>query len=484
MTNQGPTRADAAGQPAGRRWLILVAMTGALSMVTLDQTVVSVALPTMAHDLPLTASGQQWVVNAYVLAMAGLVAIGGKLGDRFGQVSTFRAGVILFFLASAACGLTPRGAVGESWMIAARAAQGVGAALMMPISAVIVMAAFAVQERGRAMAIYVGLSQVFLAVGPLLGGILTQQVSWRSVFWLNVPVGIAALILVQVARPDNTRQDGAQVNPFWAALLVAGLGSTVYAIQEANNWSWTSPVTLSLLAGGLGLTLLFVRTQLKTARPLVDVRLFTRPGFSSNAAVVGLSQFALLAIVLFSSIYFQELLGFSPMECGLAALPLILPIALGSQLAGRWYDQTGVRPTVLTGLALAAVGVVAWAASLLTLSYLPQLPGMILTGLGIGLMSPTNTDALGRVGGPDRAQASGLVQAVRQLGGTLGIAVIGGLILSYHGTESGRGHTAAAIAVGFVAAAITVVLALIVGWRTLPRERVTESGDGPMAVAV
>ena len=475
MTNRAPTR-------PGNRWLVLVAMTGALSMVTLDQTVVSVALPTMAHDLPLTASGQQWVVNAYVLAMAGLVAIGGKLGDRFGQVSTFRAGVILFFLASAACGLTPRGTMGESWMIAARAVQGVGAALMMPVSAVIVMAAFAVHERGRAMAIYVGLSQVFLAVGPLLGGILTQQVSWRSVFWLNVPVGIAALVLVQVARPANTRQDGAQVNPFSAALLVAGLGTTVYAIQEANTWSWTSPVTVSLLAGGLALTLLFVRTQLRSAQPLVDVRLFARPGFPGNTAVVGLSQFALLAIVLFSSIYLQELLGFSPMECGLAALPLILPIAVGSQLAGRWYDQSGVRPTVLTGLLLAVVGVAVWAASLLTLNYLPQLPGMILTGLGIGLMSPTNTDALGRVSGADRAQASGLVQVVRQLGGTLGIAVIGGLILSYPGTGPGREHTATAIAAGFVAAAIIVAIALIIGWRTLPRERITESGDEAMAV--
>ena len=193
------TAAEAATPKAGNRWLILVAMTGSLSMLMLDQTVVTVALPSMSRDLPLSASGQQWVVNAYVLAIAALVAIGGKVADRFGGVSTFRVGVITFFLASAGCGLAPHGDLGQSWLITARALQGVGAALMMPVSAVIVMAAFGIKERGRAMAVYVGLSQIFLAVGPLLGGVLTEKVTWRAVFWINVPVGIAALILVHIA---------------------------------------------------------------------------------------------------------------------------------------------------------------------------------------------------------------------------------------------------------------------------------------------
>src|ERR1700761_165710 len=165
----------------GNRWLVLVAMTGSLSMIMLDQTVVTVALPSMSRDLPLSPTGQQWVVNAYVLAMAALVALGGKLGDKLGGVTTFRIGVAVFFLASMACGLAPTGVLGEPWIISARMLQGAGAALMVPVSAAIVMGAFSVAERGRAMAIYAGISQMFLAVGPLLGGVLTESVSWRTV---------------------------------------------------------------------------------------------------------------------------------------------------------------------------------------------------------------------------------------------------------------------------------------------------------------
>jgi MFS family permease len=155
---------------ARNRWLVLVAMTGSLSMIMLDQTVVTVALPSMARGLPLTPTGQAWVINAYVLAMAALVALGGKLGDKLGGVTTFRIGVVIFFFASIGCGLAPHGSIGEPWIIAARALQGAGAALMVPASAAIVIGAFAVRERGRAMAMYTGISQVFLAVGPLLGG--------------------------------------------------------------------------------------------------------------------------------------------------------------------------------------------------------------------------------------------------------------------------------------------------------------------------
>jgi EmrB/QacA subfamily drug resistance transporter len=478
VTTKVVTAAQGAIPKSGNRWLILVAMTGSLSMLMLDQTVVTVALPSMSRDLPLSASGQQWVVNAYVLAIAALVAIGGKVADRFGGVSTFRVGVITFFLASAACGLAPHGSIGQSWLITARALQGVGAALMMPVSAVIVMGAFGIKERGRAMAVYVGLSQIFLAVGPLLGGVLTEKVTWRAVFWINVPVGIAALVLVHIARPANVRRAGASVNVPSCALLVAGIGTTVLAIQQANSWSWGSPVTLTVLGAGLVLTTIFVLTQLRSAAPLVNLRLFARRGFAGDALVMGLSQFGMLAIVLFSSLYLQELLGFSPLKSGLGSLPLILPLAAAAQIAGRWYDRAGVRPAVLTGLALTVVGIGAWAVSLPQLSYPLQLPGMILTGFGLGLLiSPTNTDALGRVTVAERSQASGLMQTVRQLGGTLGIAVIGALVLLFQGTDPSRQHSANAIAAGFIGAAVAALLALLVGWRLLSAQRVSESGD-------
>lgn len=467
------------GAPANR-WLVLIAMTGSLSMIMLDQTVVTVALPAMSRDLPLTPTGQQWVVNAYVLALAALVAFGGRLGDLLGGVRTFRLGVVVFFLASVGCGVAPQGGLGEPWIIACRALQGAGAALMMPVSAAIVVNAFGVRERGRAMAVYVGISQVFLAVGPLLGGVLTAAVSWRAVFWLNVPVGLAALAVVHVARPPNVRHGG-RVRPLSVLLLVGGIGATVLGVQEASRWGWTSPATLGVLVAGLVLSAVFVRSQLAAADPLVDVRLLRRRPFLGDVVVNGLMQFGLLAVVLFSSLYLQDLLGFGPVRTGLAVLVLILPLALAAQVGGRWYDRAGVRPPVLTGLLVSFVGLVAWAAALPSLSYPLQVPGMVLTGLGLGLAtSPANTDALGRVDAGERAQASGLLQTVRQLGGTLGVAVIGAVVLGIERSGTGAEvpqRAANAIAVGFAASAVAFAIALTAGWVLLSRDAVAEDAD-------
>ena len=341
-----PARADHPHTSGSRRrWLVLIAMTGALSMIMLDQTVVSVALPSMSRELPLSATGQQWVVNAYVLAMASLVALGGKLGDRCGGVTTFRTGVVIFFLASAGSGLAPTGPLGEPWLIATRLLQGAGAALMMPASAAIVIGAFGVSERGRAMAIYAGISQVFLAIGPLLGGLLTESVSWRAVFWLNVPVGIAALVMVHVARPVNVRQPGVTIRAGSVLLLVVGIATTVLAVQQANAWSWTSPATLLTLATRLLLSTWFVLVQLRSGDPLVRVRLFARRSFAGNVAVLGLVQFGLLAVVLFGSLYLQDLLRLSPIQAGLGVLPRSCrsPRRRSSVVAGTTRPASGPR---------------------------------------------------------------------------------------------------------------------------------------------
>ena len=214
-----------------RRWLVLVAMTGSLSMIMLDQTVVSVALPSMARELPLTPHGQQWVVNAYVLALAALVALGGRAADLLGRPRAFQCGVTLFFLASAGCAF--------SWdttsIVVFRALQGAGAALMMPVSATIVMAAFPATERGKVMAIYAGISQVFLALGPLVGGLLTEYVTWRAVFLLNVPVGLATLALVAVAKVENRPAPGARISIPDVALIVPGLALITLGVQQLTG---------------------------------------------------------------------------------------------------------------------------------------------------------------------------------------------------------------------------------------------------------
>ncbi len=391
-------------------------------------------------------------------------------------MTTFRIGVLIFFLASVGCGLAPAGSWGEFVIIAFRALQGAGAALMMPVSASIVIAAFAAAERGRAMAIYAGISQIFLAVGPLLGGFLTQTVSWRAVFWLNVPVGIAALVLVQIARPANVRTPGGPIRSRDVVLLVLGVGLTVLAIQEASRWSWASPLTWSVLIVGLVLAGLFVRAQIDAESPLVNVRLLSRPAFLADNVVMGLVQFGLLPVVLFNSLYLQDVLGLSPIMTGLGILPVILPLTVAAQIGGRWFDRYGVRRPVLIGLSICTVGLIAWTAALPTLSYPWQLPGMILTGFGLGLtISPTNTDALSRVTQAERAQGSGLIQTIRQLGGTVGVAVVSAVVLGIEsaGTQSPSAERiAGAMAVGFGMAALAFAVALLIGWRLLSTERI------------
>jgi EmrB/QacA subfamily drug resistance transporter len=458
-------------------WLILIAMTGSLSMILLDQTVVTVALPSMSRQLPLSISGAQWVVNAYVLGMAALVAVGGKLGDVLGRVTTFRVGVATFFVASAACGLVPAGPHAEALLIAARVSQAVGAALMAPVSAAIVMAAFPTAKRGQVMAVYAGISQMLLALGPLVGGLLTQYVSWRAVFWLNVPVGIASLVLVQYARPANARQEHARLRARDVLLMTASTGAVVFAVQQSNAWGWGSASIVGTLVVGLAIGAVFMRTQLRSAEPLVDVRLFVDRAFLGDNAVMGLVQFGLLGVALFSSIYGQTLLGFSPARAGVNALALVIPLTLSAQVGGRWFDRSGVRGPVLTGLALSFVGLAMWTASLPHLDYWWQVPGMIVAGAGLGLtVSPTNTDGLARVTSAERGQASGLIQTVRQLGGAFGVAVIGTVVVhaSAHGTARVGSHAAAvhladAITWGFGVATAGFALAFIAGWLLLGR---------------
>src|ERR1700742_537745 len=228
------------------RWLILATMTGALSMVMIDQTVVSVALPTMQRDLGLSTTGVQWVVNAYLLLLAVLVALGGRIADLFGAERTFRAGASLFVLASALCGL----AQNEAMIIASRGLQGVGAAMMTPSTGSVIVNTFDIRERGKAMGIYSGVSMVFLALGPLVGGLLTQSVSWRAVFFINLPIGVIIVTAAHFTLPHRALARVPRHAIDWTGipLLVGGLGALVLGLMQGQTWGWGSPVVLVLFA--------------------------------------------------------------------------------------------------------------------------------------------------------------------------------------------------------------------------------------------
>jgi len=424
-----------AKQEQTHKWLTLVAMTGSLSMIFIDQTVVSVALPVMQRDFAISQAGLQWIVNAYVLALAATVALGGRLGDVYGRVHVFVVGVILFAVASTVCGLAPN----EFVLIGARVFQGVAAALMIPSSAAIVIDSFDIHERGKAMAIYVGVAQAFLAVGPLLGGFLTEYLSWRWVFWINIPVGALAIILTFISKPQETRTKGQSVRVSYAMMLILGMVAFVFGIQQGHTLGWTSPLTLGIIFGGFTLLALFSYFQTKSENPLIQIRLFNDPSFTADTILLFCIQFAMISIIVFGAIYLQDILYFTPLEAGFALMPIIIAVVIMSQVSGRLLDRVGVRIPALIGTAMMAAGFLGQAPFLKQAEFLLILPGMILLGLGIGLvMVATNTDALNRAPSQYRGQASGVVQTIRQMGATIGLASIGALVTTMLAWETGR----------------------------------------------
>jgi EmrB/QacA subfamily drug resistance transporter len=410
-----------------RRWWILAAMTGTLSMILLDATVVSVALPSIQRDLDMGQTELQWVVNAYLLALAALVAVGGRLSDMVNRVGVLIAGIALFVLASAACGL----AGSDEALIAARTVQGAGAATMVPPTAAIVINEFAVDERGKAMGVYAGVSMIFLSLGPLVGGVLTEHLDWRWVFWVNLPVGATTIALILLTRPEGRVEGGQRLDVPGLVTLVPGLAAVVLALMESSTWGWGSPATLLLLGGGLALLAAFVVVERRASQPLVQLRLFASRNFRGDTLVLFCVQFALVALTVFGAIYLQDMLGFDPVKAGVALLPLTLPLLVAAPLAGRIYDRVGPRWPVAIGTAVAAAGF-AWQALFLhDFSYGRLVPGYLLVGLGIGLvMSPANTDAMSSAPAALRGQASGVIQTMRQVGGTVGLAIVGTIVAS------------------------------------------------------
>jgi EmrB/QacA subfamily drug resistance transporter len=419
---------DAMNTKAGkRRWWVLATMTGSLSMVMIDQTVVSVALPTMQRDLGLSASGVQWVVNAYLLLLAVLVALGGRIADLIGAERTFRLGTSVFVLSSALCGL----AQNETMIIAARGLQGVGAAMMVPSTGAVLINTFDVRERGKAMGIYSGVSMVFLALGPLLGGLLTQGVTWRAVFFINLPIGIAIVAASKFTLPHRPRPRISRSAIDWIGLplLVGAFGTLVLGLMQGQAWGWSSPVILALLAAAAVLMPAFLWWEARAAAPLVDLKLFKLKNFAADGGVLAGVQFALTGASVFGAIWSQHVLGFSPIHAGLAMLPLTIPLLFVAPMGGRLYDRFGPRPLLTCGSLLIALGL-AWLGWHLHLrDYSVLIPGYVLMGVGIGLtVSPSTTDALGAAAPAQRSQASGIVQTVRQIGGVVGLAVLGAIV--------------------------------------------------------
>src|SRR5215218_3601602 len=414
--------------PAQNSKLILAAMIFAVSMTFIDQTIVAIAIPTIQDDLSLSATGVQWIINGYLLSLSALFAFGGRLADIAGHRRMVITGVVIFAVASALCGATPTGSLDEPWLIVFRVIQGAGAAIMFPAALAIVLNAFPVAERGKAMAIFFAIAGGLTAIGPLAGGYLVE-ITWRAIFWVNIPVAIIALFLIWKSKPADEKHP-APLDYNGTALITLGMGLSVLALQQSSIWGWDSAATWGCLAAGLAILAAFVRYELRVATPLLRLAVFKDRAFAIDNVILFLLMIPFVPLFFFASMYAQISLGESASETGLYLLIFFAGFATASQWGGRILDRVGARPAIVLGCGIAAIGFYLWGHSLTELSVSDQWYYIVIAGAGVGLvLSPANTDALNRVPRERYGEATGITQTVRNFGSSLGLAVLGSILI-------------------------------------------------------
>jgi EmrB/QacA subfamily drug resistance transporter len=404
--------------------LALVAMLLAVSMTFIDQTIVAIAVPNIQSELSLSQEGSRWVINAYLLALAATFALGGRLADVLGHRRMATAGIIGFAATSLLCGLVPANGAAQAWIITFRALQGVAAAVMIPAALAVVVGAFGVRERGRALAIFFGVSGGLTAIGPIAGGLLTQW-TWRSIFWINVPIALLALVLLAAAHiaPSRRREP---IDGRGAVLAAIGMGLSVLGFEQAPVWGWASVGTWLCIVGGLAAIVVFVVVEARTRSPLIQVRIFRNRAFVVDNAVLFLSMIAFIPVFFFASVYAQVSLGYDANSAGLYLLVFFGGFAPAAQIGGRLLDSRGARLPVILGAAVATAGFALWGAKVTDLSLGAQWPYIVLAGAGVGLLlGPASTDAVNRAFDASYGEVTGITQTVRNYGSALGIAVLG-----------------------------------------------------------
>jgi EmrB/QacA subfamily drug resistance transporter len=418
-----------AASGSGPRNLILAAMIFAVSMTFIDQTIVSIAAPNIQRELHLTSTGTQWAINAYLLSLAALFAFGGRLADTVGHRRMVTLGVILFASASALCGLTPKGGIAEAWIVTFRIVQGAGGAIMFPAALAIVVQTFELRQRGRALALFFGIAGGLTAIGPILGGYLTQW-TWRAIFWVNIPVALIALLLIALSHPV-TEHRPARIDYRGLALIVAGVALSVFGFQQSFIWGWSDPLIGLSIAAGLILLVVFHRVEQRTAEPLIEVKIFKIRPFLVENLVLGINMLVFVPVFFFASEYAQIALGKSPSDAGLYILYFFIGFVIAAQIGGRMLDREGAKRPVVLGCILGAVGFYLWAGEVTGLSFGSQQIYIILAGAGMGFMlGPASTDAVNRASRLSYGEATGITQTVRNYAASLGLAILGTVLVS------------------------------------------------------
>jgi EmrB/QacA subfamily drug resistance transporter len=418
---------DAAG-PAARN-LILAAMIFAVAMTFIDQTIVSIAAPEIQKELGLTSTGVQWAINAYLLSLAALFAFGGRLADTVGHRRMVTLGVVIFAGASALCGLTPKGSIAEAWIVTFRVLQGAGGAIMFPAALAIVVQTFALRERGRALALFFGIAGGLTAVGPILGGYLTQW-TWRAIFWVNLPVAAIALILIALSKPVTDYRP-ARMDYRGLVLIASGVALSVFGFQQSVIWGWSNPAIWACIAIGAVILVFFYFVERRTYSPLIDVTIFHIRAFFVENLVLAIAMLVFIPVFFFASEYAQIALGKSPSEAGLYILYFFIGFVIAAQIGGRMLDRGGAKRPVVIGCAVCAVGFWLWAKRVTGLSFGSQQEYIIIAGAGMGLMlGPANTDAVNRASRLSYGEATGITQTVRNYAASLGLAILGTVLIS------------------------------------------------------
>ncbi|GAA2001115.1 MFS transporter [Nakamurella flavida] len=429
-----PRRTSPAPAPAadprggsGKRYLALTAMLCAVSMTFIDQTIVSIASPEVARELDLGRGSIQWVINGYILALAASFALGGRWADVFGSKRMVLIGILGFAGSSALCGLTPTGSLAGTWIVGFRVLQGVSAAIMIPAALAVVVASFPIRERGRALAIFFGVSGGLTAVGPIAGGYLTQW-TWRAIFWVNIPIAVLAIVLTLLAHID-LRGRRARIDVRGALLVAVGMALSVLGLEQANSWGWDDLRTWACIIGGLVVLAVFVLVELRTRVPLIKVRIFRDRAFSIDNGVLFFSMMAFVPVFFFASVYSQVSLGFGASSAGLYLLVFFGGFAPAAQIGGRILDSRGARPAMIAGGALGTLGFALWATRVTELDLGAQWWAIVLAGAGIGLLlGPASTDAVNRSIDASYGEVTGISQTLRNYGSSLGLAVLGSVL--------------------------------------------------------
>jgi EmrB/QacA subfamily drug resistance transporter len=409
-----------------RKWWTLAAVAFGLFMIMLDNTVVNVALPSMQRALHIDRSELEWVVNAYALTFGVLLLSGGKLADLLGRRRIFIVGLIIFTASSLACGL----AGSASLLIGARTVQAVGAAMMNPATLSIITATFPPRQRGTAIGIWAGVSAMALAIGPLVGGILTEKVNWSWIFFINVPIGVVGVIAARLFI-DESRDTSRAQRLDLPGLLASGIGlfALTYALISTNHHAWTSTPVLSLFAVAVVALGLFVLLEARQRLPMLDLSLFKNATFTGANTVMLLVGLAMFGIFFFNSLFIQNVLHYSAIQTGATFLPMTCLIILVAPQAGRISDRVGPRWLMAGGMLLLTASLLLFAQLDVGSSFWAILPGLLTGGFGMALaMTPTTAAAMGSVPVDKAGVGSAVINSMRQVGGSLGIAIMGAVV--------------------------------------------------------